>query len=184
MQLLGEKLGVLLVQLPYFSKAAFSGGGEFLKRLEPFIKNLPPGVRFALEVRNKSWLTPTFLDLLRSRGVALALIDHPWMPRPLELAERINVITADFCYVRFLGDRKAIEQRTKVWDHTIIDRRAELSEWAKVCYQVKSRGATIFAYANNHYAGHGPATIRLFQDLFQDLFKDPFQYPFQDLVKE
>jgi hypothetical protein len=24
----------------------------------------------------------------------------------------------------------------------------------------------LFAYANNHYAGHGPATVKLFTDLW------------------
>ena len=168
MQMLGQKLGVLLLQLPYFNAATFAKGDDFLRRLEPFIKKLPEGVRFALEIRNKHWLTQRLFDLLRSRGVALALIDHPWMPRPAELAARGDVVTADFCYVRFLGDRKAIEERTKIWNQTIVDRRVELSEWAKVCYQVKSRGVTIFAYANNHYAGHGPATVRLFQELWND----------------
>ena len=29
------------------------------------------------------------------------------------------------------------------------------------------QGALVFAYANNHYAGHGPATVKLFWDLFE-----------------
>jgi hypothetical protein len=28
-------------------------------------------------------------------------------------------------------------------------------------------GLKIFAYANNHYAGHGPGTVKLFWDLFE-----------------
>ncbi len=43
-----------------------------------------------------------------------------------------NPITADFTYVRFLGDRKSIEEQTKVWDKVIVDRRAELSEWVEI----------------------------------------------------
>jgi hypothetical protein len=41
--------------------------------------------------------------------VALALVDHAWMPRPRELFETGDPVTADFTYIRWLGDRKAIE---------------------------------------------------------------------------
>jgi uncharacterized protein YecE (DUF72 family) len=160
MRLLGEKLGVLLLQFPYFNKKAFPSGDAFLERLAPFLKSLPDDVRFALEVRNKYWLGPKLSGLLRERGVALALIDHPWMPRPAELFERADPLTADFTYIRLLGDRKGIEEKTKTWDKVIVDRSSELREWANVCYKISARGVAIFAYANNHYAGHAPETIR------------------------
>jgi hypothetical protein len=32
---------------------------------------------------------------------------------------------------------------------------------------MRKRGVIVFAYANNHYAGHAPATIKQFQDLWQ-----------------
>jgi uncharacterized protein YecE (DUF72 family) len=168
MQLLGEKLGILLLQFPYFNKMAFASADAFLARLAPFLKRLPKGVRFALEVRNKAWLGPKLYDLLRSHHVALALIDHPWMPRPSQLfTGGADPVTSDFTYVRWLGDRKGIEERTKTWDQTIVDRRSELTEWANVCWKISGRGVPVFAYANNHYAGHAPATIRLFQQIWE-----------------
>ena len=164
MQLLGDKLGVLLLQFPYFNKMAFASVDAFLERLRPFLKRLPSGVRFALEVRNKAWLGAKLYDLLRSHRVVLALNDHPWMPRPSQIFLRADPVTADFAYVRWLGARKGIEEQTKTWDKTIVDRRSELTEWANVCWKISGRGVPIFAYANNHYAGHAPATVRLFQE--------------------
>jgi hypothetical protein len=76
---------------------------------------------------------------LRERGVALALIDQSWMPRPAVWSERFDPITADFTYIRWLGDRKGIERRTKTWDKTILDRREPLQEWVKVCDQTARR---------------------------------------------
>jgi uncharacterized protein YecE (DUF72 family) len=75
---------------------------------------------------------------------------------------------ADFAYIRWLGDRKGIEEKTKTWDKTIIDRSAELREWVDVCRKISGRGVPIFAFANNHYAGNGPATVRLFQELWKE----------------
>jgi uncharacterized protein YecE (DUF72 family) len=75
MGLMGDKLGPLLFQFGYFNKSAFASGKEFLARLAPFLKRLPKGYRFAVEIRNKQWLTTEFFDLLRAHNVAYALID-------------------------------------------------------------------------------------------------------------
>jgi hypothetical protein len=32
---------------------------------------------------------------------------------------------------------------------------------------MRKRGVLVYAYANNHYAGHAPATIKQFQELWQ-----------------
>jgi uncharacterized protein YecE (DUF72 family) len=166
MDALGEKLGPLLFQFGYFNKKAFAGVQDFLALLVPFLKKLPKGYRFAVEIRNKTWLTPQFVEALRPRGVALALIDQAWMPRPAQWFEKLDPITADFAYVRWLGDRKDIEEQTKIWSKTIVDRSTELSEWVKILKAVQKRKIQIFAYANNHYAGYGPATIENFRELW------------------
>jgi uncharacterized protein YecE (DUF72 family) len=166
MELLGEKLGPLLLQFPYFNKSKFKSSDEFLKLLDAFLKKAPKGHSFAVEIRNKNWLNARFADLLRGHGVALVLQDQSWMPRPTQIFEQFDPITADFTYVRWLGDRKGIEERTKTWDKTIVDRSAELEEWAKILRKVHQRKIKIFAYANNHYAGHGPATVELFRKLW------------------
>lgn len=167
MDALGEKLGPLLFQFGYFNKKAFIGVNDFLARLNPFLKKLPMGYRFAVEIRNKNWLVPQFVESLRSHRVALTLIDQSWMPRPSQYFEKLDPITSDFTYVRWLGDRKGIEEQTKVWDKLIVDRRRELSEWAEILGKVHKRKIQIFAYANNHYAGYGPGTLEMFRELIR-----------------
>jgi uncharacterized protein YecE (DUF72 family) len=171
MDLLGDKLGPLLLQFGFFNKTAFVGVNDFLARLIPFLKKLPKDHKFAVEIRNQAWLVPQFVEALRERGVALALIDQSWMPTAGQWFEKFDPITANFTYVRWLGDRKGIEAETKVWDKVIVDRRAELSEWAEVLEKVYKRKIRIYTYANNHYAGFGPATVEMFRELWrrQDL---------------
>ncbi len=166
MDLLGEKLGPLLLQFPYFNKKKFATVNDFLKRLVPFLEQLPAGYRFAVEVRNKNWLGEPLLAVLRERGIALALVDHPWLPRPRDLLKRINPLTAEFTYIRWLGDRKGIEEQTKTWGKVIVDRRRELLEWVEACRKLSRARVEIFGYANNHYAGHAPATVRQFLELW------------------
>jgi uncharacterized protein YecE (DUF72 family) len=166
MSILGEKLGPLLFQFPYFNKNAFAAVSDFLARLIPFLRKLPAEYKFAVEIRNKNWLVPQFADALRSPGIALTLIDQSWMPRPAQWFEKFNPITADFAYVRWLGDRKGIEQQTKVWDKVIVDRQRELSEWVEALQKVAKLRIPIYTYANNHYAGFGPATVEMFRKLW------------------
>ena len=167
MDALGDKLGPLLLQFPYFNKMAFKSGGEFLARLRTFLKKLPKGYRFAVEIRNKNWLDEKFAETLREHGVAMTLIDQAWMPRIGEVMKKLDPITADFTYVRWLGDRKGIEEVTKTWVQTVVDRGAEMAEWVEVFRKFVAKNLKIFAYANNHYAGHGPATVGLFWELWE-----------------
>jgi uncharacterized protein YecE (DUF72 family) len=166
MSVLGEKLGPLLFQFPHFNKTAFAGVSDFLTRLVPFLRRLPSGYKFAVEIRNKSWLVPQFADAVRSHGVALTMIDRSWMPQPAEWFERFDPITADFTYVRWLGDRKGIERETKIWNKVIVDRERELSEWVAALERVARLRIPIYVYANNHYAGYGPATVEMFRKLW------------------
>jgi uncharacterized protein YecE (DUF72 family) len=165
MDLLGKKLGPPLLQFPYFNKMAFKTGKKFLARLKPFLKTLPKDHKFAVEIRNKNWLDAVLAQLLRENGVALALQDQSWMPLPPEY--KFDPITAPFTYIRWLGDRKGIEKVTKTWDMTVVDRSGQLKIWADFCLEVEKRGVTIFAYANNHYAGHVPATVNSFRKLLR-----------------
>jgi uncharacterized protein YecE (DUF72 family) len=167
MDVLGDKLGPLLLQFGFFNQNTFVGVNDFLARLKPFLKKLPTGHKFAVEIRNKAWLVPQFVEALREREVALALVDQSWMPTAGQWFEKFDPITADFTYVRWLGDRKAIEVQTKVWDKVIVDRRAELSAWADVLGKVYKRNIRIYTYANNHYAGFGPATVEMFRELWR-----------------
>jgi uncharacterized protein YecE (DUF72 family) len=88
------------------------------------------------------------------------------MPRPWELKGGLELVTADFVYMRWLGDRKGIEARTMRWDKAVIDRTDDLRNWAGLFRQFVSRNLKVYAYANDHYAGHGPGTVKLFWDTF------------------
>jgi uncharacterized protein YecE (DUF72 family) len=161
-ELLREKLGPILFQFGYFNKKAFKSEDDFLVRLTPFLKKLPKGLKFALEIRNKSWLNEEFAEVLRERGIALALIDQSWVPRPWEFKKPFDMVTADFNYVRLLGDRKGIEEITKSWDKVVVNRAADIRNWVKYLRPIVSRGEKLYVYCNNHYAGHGPATVAQF----------------------
>jgi uncharacterized protein YecE (DUF72 family) len=166
MEILGPKLGPMVFQFPVFDKWKFAKQDGFLAVLVPFLKKLPTNHKFVVEIRNKNWLDARFADLLREHNVALALTDTSFVPRPWEMKEKFDLITADFAYVRWLGDRKGIEKQTTTWDKAIVDRSVDLTNWVELFRRFVARNLKIFAYANNHYAGHGPATVKLFGNLW------------------
>jgi uncharacterized protein YecE (DUF72 family) len=85
---LGDKLGVVLFQLPPNLKAD-------MERLARFLELVPEGVRVALEVRHPSWLEDGVYARLRERGVALVCNDQGEGEEAIPL-----VMTAPFAYLR------------------------------------------------------------------------------------
>jgi len=168
MGLLGEKLEPLLLQFRWFNKYEIQAD-EFFLRLRFFLQRLKdlPAIRFVVEIRNKAWLDERLTDLLRECNVALALTDLSNMPRLWEVKDGLDLVTADFVYVRWLGDRKGIEALTTTWDKTVIDRTEDLKNWAALFRQFVSRNLKVYAYANNHYGGHGPDTVKLFWEQWE-----------------
>jgi len=161
---LKEKLGPLLLQFPFFRREWMPDAEAFLRILRPFLKKLPRDLRFAVEVRNREWVRPPLLDLLREHGVAFAFTDHSFMDEPRQVWKRLDPVTADFIYLRWLGDRQGMERITQVWDRERVDRSEDLDLWESICRQLRERGVEIFGYVNNHYGGHSPATIRALYD--------------------
>ena len=73
--------------------------------------------------------------------------------------------TTDFLYVRLIGDRKAVEKRTDHFDKIVIDQTERLRGWNALLRKMLERVPDIYAYANNHFAGHAPATIDTLRDM-------------------
>lgn len=143
MKNLDTKLGPLLLQFPYSFKP------DCLSLLIELVESLPDDIKVSVELRNKLWLKidPIF-DLFKKRNIALCQIDHPWMPK-------LETSTADFNYLRFLGDRKNFESN---FSFVRENRKEELSWWSEIIIKEANLGKPVYAYFNNHYSGHSPTT--------------------------
>jgi uncharacterized protein YecE (DUF72 family) len=166
METLGDKLGPLLLQFPYFNKNVFASREQFDKLLRPFLDGLPKGFRFSVEIRNKNWITWDFLELLRERAVGFTLLAQAWMPRIDTLAKALDLVTGDFCYVRFMGDRKELESQTQKFDKLLDDKTDEMIIWANELKKIVAKGPKTYTFFSNYYAGYGPGSAKLFEDLW------------------
>jgi uncharacterized protein YecE (DUF72 family) len=140
--LLGEKLGPLLLQFPP------NFGVEHMPVLADFLHAMPEKHRYVVEIRNKSWLNQEFYSLLRDNKVALAWADTPLM-------SEISEVTADFLYVRWEGDRKKVKGTLGAIE---ADRTGDLKLVAEKIKPFLSKMA-VFGYFGKYYSGFPPSDI-------------------------
>jgi uncharacterized protein YecE (DUF72 family) len=169
-ELLGDRLGPLLLQFPYFNRTVFASREPFERLLRAFLKTLPSGFQFALEIRNKNWISWDFLELLREHSVAFSLVAQAWMPRIDTLAKALDLVTGDFCYARFIGEPRGVESRIKKWDRLIVDKTDEMKVWVAELKQLTAQRVKTYVFFNNHYAGFAPGSAMLFEDLWEEKF--------------
>jgi uncharacterized protein YecE (DUF72 family) len=163
-ELLGDRLGPLLLQFPYFNRNTFASRAQFDKLLLPFLKTLPREFKFAVEIRNKNWISWDFLEILRDHSVAFVVIAQAWMPSIDVLARALDLLCGDFFYARFIGDRK--EVKAQHWDNLSEDKTSELIVWIEELKKIADRASRTYAFFNNHYAGFAPGSVKLFHELW------------------
>ena len=83
---LGDRLGVILFQLPPYLR-------KDVPRLQAFLALLPPDKRFAFEFRHASWQDDEVYEALRARAAMLCVTDTDEGDTPF-------IATSDFGYVR------------------------------------------------------------------------------------
>ncbi len=143
MEPLGEKLGPVLVQLP----AEIVGTDSTLRDVGAFLAGAPRSLRLAVEFRHASWHAPATYEMLRRHRASLAWTE--WRDLP-----RVTEVTADFLYLRWLGDRREIER----YDRVQVDRSDSFRSWEADLLRVFGEVREVFGYFNNHWAGHSPAS--------------------------
>ena len=74
------------------------------------------------------------------------------------------ILTTDFLYIRFIGDRTIQE---KDFGKIQKDRISEMKRWARYLKRAREEGRDrlnlAIVGANNHYAGFGPGTANTFR---------------------
>ncbi|MBV9127445.1 MAG: DUF72 domain-containing protein [Verrucomicrobia bacterium] len=168
---LGEKLGAVLVQLP----PSFRSTPPDVETLRRFLDALPVGgggnPAFAVEFRHPSWHRPAIAQVLREHGVAWCWNDTSPLATQAEAPFEFLPQTADFLYVRLLGDlqtkfRPDTGERQYRYGRLLWPRADALESWAARLRQhlePATEGAPcrqIYVLVNNHYEGFSPLTCQ------------------------
>ncbi|MCS7214839.1 MAG: DUF72 domain-containing protein [Thermodesulfovibrio sp.] len=126
---LKEKLGVILIQLPPGLKF-----DRFL--VDKFLYLLDKKYKYTIEVRNKTFISDIFFEMLKLNNIAFCIADSAGRFPYYE------TITADFVYIRLHGSQK-------LYASEYTDK--ELGEWAD---KIKSWNKTTYIYFDNDYRGY------------------------------
>ncbi len=159
--LLKEKLASVLIQLP----PQFEASKENARNLREFLARLPNEIRFAIEFRDRQWLIDWTFEELENNRVALCLVEGSWIPREL-MFEAIGKPTADFAYIRFMGERDLIKF-DKIYRH----QDTNLQMWKEEIEKIKAKD--IFVYFSNFYEGHAPASVNKLKELLGQKIINP-----------
>jgi len=165
---LKSKTLALLIQLP--PSLTISQGLEGLRQLLPTLYNT--GFRYAVEVRHNSWFQDLAYNFFTDNNICMVWSQLANIRTP-------PIVTTDFLYMRFIGDR-SIQERD--FGSIQKDRISEMRKWARNLKAVpkqetraEEEGEAIMGRgrknninlaivaANNHYAGFGPGTANLFR---------------------
>ncbi len=145
-EILKEKLGVILFQLPPGLKFDEELISEFLNEIKKY------KLRFAVEVRNKTFHDERFFKLLMDNNVALCISDTANRYPSLILK-----VTADFVYIRLHGPTKLYAseysyEQLKEWADRII-------KWQRDSY----------IYFDNDYYGFAPKNAMEIKNILNEL---------------
>ncbi len=152
--LLKEKLAVVLIQLP----PQFEASKENAQNLREFLQKLPKEIRFAVEFRARQWLIDWTFEELEKNKVALCLVEGSWISREM-MFEAIKKTTADFAYIRFMGERDLLK-----FDKIYRPQDANLQMWKDEIEKIKAKD--VFVYFSNYYEGHAPASVNKLKEFF------------------
>jgi uncharacterized protein YecE (DUF72 family) len=147
---LGDKLACVIAQLPPNSKME----SDFSK-LETFLEKTNPGIRYAVEFRNKSWLTEETFKLLSKKKVAFV-----W-----SVTERMDDIspriTTDFIYLRFMGKYGEFKKFNKIQK----DRTELVEKWWNHLKGSIGLVPLALVLVSNHFSGFAPETVNQIRKL-------------------
>ena len=121
---------------------------------------LDPSFKYAIEVRHHSWFNELFYNYLKDKNYCLVWSQQDILVTP-------PVLTTDFLYLRLIGDR-SIDERD--FGKIKKDRTKEMHLWSNKFKDIQKNEKnvkTAIIAANNHYAGFGPMTAKLFAEMMK-----------------
>jgi uncharacterized protein YecE (DUF72 family) len=158
-----EKVGVLIFEFGSSASQAFADIKGFIKALDRFLTGLPPGWRYAVEVRNAELLVAGYFNCLRAHNAAHVF--NAWTRMP-EIGEQLALpesVTSDMIVTRALLKRGR-PYADAVREFSPYNRTCEVNtkvrdDLRKVVDVALVDGMPAYIFVNNRLEGNSPMTI-------------------------
>ena len=162
------RVATLIFEFGSFAKQCYPDAGAFLQELDPFLAALPPGFRYAVEIRNPEFLSPEYFACLRSHRVAHVFNAWTRMPEIGIQMQLHGSDTADFSVARALlrQGRPYEEAVAKFTPYNgIQDPNPETRDALRLLIaQARKRHEPSYIFVNNRLEGNAPETIEAITD--------------------
>ena len=159
----GKRVGPLIFEFGTFNKSTFPTRADFIARLEPFLKALPQGFRYAIEIRNQDYLRADYLEVLASHNVAHVFNAWTRMPSLEEQSQVDEAFTADFTVVRaLLRCGRAYDKAVESFEpYNEIKETCEHARtgMSRIVERALKTRTSAFVFVNNRLEGNAPSTI-------------------------
>ncbi len=158
-----DRVGVMIFEFGTLPKRSYESVEPFVDDLSKFLAALPSGWRYAVEVRNPEYLTPTYFECLRAWNVAHVFNAWTRMPElPAQVAIE-SAFTADFIVARALL-RQGRPYAEAVEKFQPYERVQEPNPGAREALKALMERAArkkqlAFLFVNNRLEGNAPGTI-------------------------
>ncbi len=161
---LGAKAGPLVFQFPPQGREATRNPDPWINRLYRFLKELPPGFLYAVEIRDPELLTRRFLMCLKTAGVQFCVASHARMPPPREQIEAAAaVLGAGPLIARWTlhsGFKYEVAKaRYFPFDKLVDEDPDSRASLAAACLRAVADGYPAFVVVNNKAEGSSPLSI-------------------------
>jgi uncharacterized protein YecE (DUF72 family) len=175
---LKKKCGAIIFEFSTFYPSSGVDYGEYVSMIDQFLSRLPKEFEYAIELRNREFLTEEYLTVLKSHGVAHVLNSWTKMPPIIEQLQIAGVFTGKFSLARALlkpgrtyQDAVDLFQPYDIIKEENPELRMGLAEAVRRCVAERK---TLYAYVNNRAEGNSPKTIEAILDILD-------QYPVEKL---
>jgi uncharacterized protein YecE (DUF72 family) len=157
---LGSRGGVLLFQFPPQPLDAWGGARRFLARLGRFLRALPVGPRYAVEVRNAALVGPALAEELAGAGAYPCVVAWPGLPSVTVQAELLHALERDLLVMRWMLheglDYEAAVARYQPFDRLIDEDPETRRRIADVLHAARGEALLV---VNNKAEGSSPRSI-------------------------
>jgi uncharacterized protein YecE (DUF72 family) len=158
-----KQVANLIFEFGTFNKTTFPTPTDFFTRLEPFLAALPAGFRYAVEIRNKDYLTPEYFSVLTRHNIAHVFNARTRMPSLSDQIMLSDAFTADFTVVRaLLSHGRTYEQAVRTFEPYLNVQqpdRASRGALRSIVERAVRVREPAFIYVNNRLEGNAPETI-------------------------
>jgi uncharacterized protein YecE (DUF72 family) len=169
---LGAAAGPLVFQFPPQGRATTRDPAAFASRLRRFLRELPSGALYAVEMRDRELLGPDTMRALAESGARLCLGVHARMPAVQVQAAAATSLGGGPLVVRWnlhagfaYDEAKA---RYAPFDRLVDEDPATRIVIAGLCRETAARGDEAWVIANNKAEGSAPFTlVRLAQSIVE-----------------